>query len=38
MTYEMIDLTRQAATSHWGWTIAFFLWFVGLAGMGLFLN
>lgn len=34
----MIDLTRQAATSHWGWTIAFFLWFVGLAGMGLFLN
>lgn len=34
----MIDLTRQVATSHWGWTIAFFLWFVGLAGMGLFLN
>lgn len=33
-----MELTHQAATSHWGWTIAFFLWFVGLAGMGLFIN
>lgn len=38
MTYEFMELTQQAATSHWGWTIAFFLWFVGLAGMGLFVN
>lgn len=38
MTAEYIELTAQAATSHWGWTIAFFLWFVGLAGMSLFLN
>lgn len=38
MTYEFVELTSQAATAHWGWTIAFFLWFVGLAGMGLFLN
>lgn len=38
MTYEYVELTSQAATAHWGWTIAFFLWFVGLAGMSLFLN
>lgn len=38
MTYEFVELTSQAATAHWGWTIAFFLWFVGLAGMSLFLN
>ncbi|MDO4938140.1 MAG: polysulfide reductase NrfD [Sutterellaceae bacterium] len=36
MTAEF--LTAQAATSHWAWTIALFLWFVGLAGMSLFLN
>lgn len=36
MTAEF--LTAQAATSHWAWTIAFFLWFVGLSGMSLFLN
>ncbi|MDO5530743.1 NrfD/PsrC family molybdoenzyme membrane anchor subunit [Sutterella sp.] len=35
---QYMELTAQAATSHWAWTIAFFLWFVGLAGMGLFLN
>lgn len=38
MTYELALLTEQASTAHWGWTIAFFLWFIGLAGMGLFLN
>ena len=38
MTYEYMELTRQAATSHWGWTIAFFLWFVGLSGMSLTVN
>lgn len=38
MTYEFLELTAQTATAHWGWTIAFFLWFIGLAGMGLFLN
>lgn len=38
MTYELALLTEQASTAHWGWTIAFFLWFIGLAGMCLFLN
>lgn len=38
ITYEFMELTPQAATSHWGWTIAFFLWFVGLAGMSLTMN
>ena len=38
MTYEMVEMTNQVATAHWGWTIGFFLWFVGLAGMGMFLN
>ena len=38
MTYEYMELTRQVATSHWGWTIAFFLWFVGLSGMSLTVN
>ncbi|WP_295488865.1 NrfD/PsrC family molybdoenzyme membrane anchor subunit [uncultured Sutterella sp.] len=38
MTPEYMELTAQAATSHWAWTIAFFLWFVGLSGMALFLN
>ena len=38
MIYENIELTRQVATAHWGWTIAFFLWFVGLGGMTLVLN
>lgn len=38
MTYEFFELTAQTATAHWAWTIAFFLWFIGLAGMGLFLN
>lgn len=31
-------LTPQVAVSHWGWTIAIFLWLVGLSGMSLFLN
>ena len=38
MTFEYLQLTEQAATSHWGWTIALFLWLVGLSGMSLFLN
>ena len=38
MTYEFVTLTNQVATAQWGWTIAFFLWFIGLAGMSLVLN
>ena len=38
MIYEHIELTRQVATAHWGWTIAFFLWFIGLGGMTLVMN
>ena len=38
MTADMLNLTQQVATSHWGWTIALFLWFVGLSGMSLTLN
>ena len=37
----MIDttlFTAQIEVAHWGWTIAFFLWFVGLSGMGMFVN
>lgn len=30
--------TAQVQVAHWGWTIAFFLWLVGLSGMGMFLN
>jgi formate-dependent nitrite reductase membrane component NrfD len=33
-----MELTNQAAVAHWSWTIAFFLWLVGLGGMGLFVN
>jgi protein NrfD len=28
------DLHFQVDIAHWGWTIAWFLWFVGIAGMG----
>jgi formate-dependent nitrite reductase membrane component NrfD len=28
------DLHFQADIAHWSWTIAWFLWFVGIAGMG----
>lgn len=28
-----LALTPQLAAAHWGWTIAFFLWFIGLSGM-----
>lgn len=28
------DLTFQNDVAHWGWSIAWFLWFVGIAGMG----
>ncbi len=38
MNYEVIELTSQVAVAHWSWTIAFFLWLVGLGGMGLFVN
>lgn len=31
---NVADLTLQADVAHWSWTIALFLWFVGLAGMG----
>jgi formate-dependent nitrite reductase membrane component NrfD len=28
------DLHFQVDIAHWGWTIVWFLWFVGIAGMG----
>ncbi len=28
------DLHFQVPIAHWGWTIVWFLWFVGIAGMG----
>ena len=28
------DLNFQVDIAHWGWSIAWFLWFVGIAGMG----
>lgn len=28
----------QLQSANWGWSIAFFLWFIGLSGMGMFLN
>lgn len=31
---NIAHLTYQADISHWTWTIAAFLWFVGIAGMG----
>lgn len=37
----MIDLsafTPQLHAANWGWTIALFLWLIGLSGMGFFLN
>lgn len=35
---DVNDFTAQVQVAHWGWTIALFLWFVGLSGMGMFLN
>ena len=35
---DLSDFTAQVQVAHWGWTIALFLWLVGLSGMGLFLN
>ncbi len=35
---ELTTLTPQLHAANWGWTIALFLWFVGLSGMGFFLN
>ena len=29
-----VDLHSQVDIAHWSWTIAWFLWFVGIAGMG----
>jgi formate-dependent nitrite reductase membrane component NrfD len=31
---DIVDLTYQKDIAHWTWTIAAFLWFVGIAGMG----
>ncbi len=35
---EYTNLTMQLQSANWGWSIAFFLWFIGLSGMGMFLN
>lgn len=35
---DLVSLTPQLQAAHWGWTIAVFLWLVGLSGMGFFLN
>ena len=35
---EFTNLTMQLQSANWGWSIAFFLWFIGLYGMGMFLN
>ena len=35
---ELTSFTPQLQAAHWGWTIAIFLWLVGLSGMGFFLN
>ncbi len=35
---EFTNLMPQIQSANWGWSIAFFLWFVGLSGMGMFLN
>lgn len=35
---EFTNLTMQLQSANWGWSIAFFLWFIGLSGMGMFLN
>lgn len=35
---DFSDYTSQLQVAHWGWTIAVFLWLVGLSGMGFFLN
>lgn len=35
---EYTNLMPQIHSAHWGWTIALFLWLVGLSGMGMFLS
>ncbi len=35
---EFTNLMPQVQSANWGWSIAFFLWFIGLSGMGMFLN
>ena len=35
---DFTSLHSQLQLAHWGWTIAIFLWLVGLSGMGFFLN
>ncbi|MEF9995020.1 MAG: NrfD/PsrC family molybdoenzyme membrane anchor subunit, partial [Burkholderiaceae bacterium] len=32
---DFAHLSSQAAITHWSWTIAFFLWFAGISGMGI---
>ncbi len=32
---DFAHLSSQAAITHWSWTIAFFLWFAGISGMGM---
>ena len=36
--FATLNMTAQVDVAHWGWTIALFLWFIGLSGMGMFLN
>ena len=31
---EYTNLMPQIQSANWGWSNAFFLWFVGLSGMG----
>ncbi len=35
---NFLDMTAQVQVANWGWTIAIFLWLVGLSGMGMFIN
>ena len=35
---DLSTLTPQLQATHWGWTIALFLWFIGLSGMGFVIN
>ena len=35
---DLSTLTPQLQATHWGWTIALLLWFIGLSGMGFFIN
>lgn len=35
---NFVDMTAQVQIANWGWTIAIFLWLVGLSGMGMLVN